>query len=151
MKGQRAHLPGLGRQFNHSHKSAAALPRPSLWTARTSLLGGASIKVNDAGLLANACHMLCIDCWAFCIACFCFAKQTADSQLFPLGVALLLSLDLTGAFDRVVPAWLLQDMRGSTIHGSIVKLMGSFISNRTTTICLPGYNTNNFPTHTWIL
>ncbi len=28
--------------------------------------------------------------------------------------------------------------------------MGSFISKRTTTLCLPGYNTNAFPTHTGI-
>jgi hypothetical protein len=25
--------------------------------------------------------------------------------------------------------------------------VGSFISNRTTTLCLPGYNTDAFPTH----
>jgi hypothetical protein len=30
----------------------------------------------------------------------------------------------------------------------IVKWVDSFISNRTTTLCLPGYNTDAFPTHT---
>ncbi len=31
-----------------------------------------------------------------------------------------------------------------------MKWVGSFISNRTTTLCLPGHNTNAFPTHTGI-
>jgi hypothetical protein len=30
------------------------------------------------------------------------------------------------------------------------KWVGSFISNRTTTLCLPGYNTDAFPTHTGV-
>jgi hypothetical protein len=42
----------------------------SWWSARTSVLGGASMEVEGAGLLAEACHMLCQDCWAFCIAGF---------------------------------------------------------------------------------
>jgi hypothetical protein len=66
------------------------------------------------------------------------------------GVATLLLLDMTGAFDRVVPARLLHYMRERKIPEWIVKWVGSFISNRTTTLCLPGYKTNAFPTHTGI-
>jgi hypothetical protein len=66
------------------------------------------------------------------------------------GVATLLLLNMTGAFDRVVPARLLHNMRGRKIPQWIVKWAGSFISNRTTTQCLPGYNTDAFFTHTGI-
>jgi hypothetical protein len=65
-------------------------------------------------------------------------------------VATLLSLDSTGAFDRVVPARLLHNIRERKIPEWIVKWVGSFISNQTTTLCLPGYNTDAFPTHTGI-
>jgi hypothetical protein len=64
------------------------------------------------------------------------------------GVAMLLLLDMTGAFDRVVPAWLLHNMRERKISEWIVKWVGSFISNITTTLCLPGYSADAFPTHT---
>ncbi len=63
---------------------------------------------------------------------------------------MLLLLDMTGAFDRVVLARLLHNMREREAHKWIVKLVGSFISNRTTTLCLPGYNTDHFPMHTGI-
>jgi hypothetical protein len=66
------------------------------------------------------------------------------------GVATLLSLDMTGAFDRVIPAWLLHNMRERKTPEWIVKWVSSFISNRTTTLCLPDYNTDAFPTHTGI-
>jgi hypothetical protein len=66
------------------------------------------------------------------------------------GVATLLLLDITGAFDRVIPARLLYNIRERQIPDRIVKWVGSFISNRTTTLCLPGYNTDAFPTHTGI-
>jgi hypothetical protein len=39
-------------------------------------------------------------------------------------------------------------MRERKIPDWIVKWVGSFISNRTTTLPLPGYNTDAFPTHT---
>jgi hypothetical protein len=65
-------------------------------------------------------------------------------------VATLLSLDMTGAFDRVIPAQLLHNMRERNIPEWIVKWVGSFISNRTMTLCLPGYNTNAFSTHSGI-
>jgi hypothetical protein len=57
---------------------------------------------------------------------------------------------MTGAFDRIVPARLLHNMRERKIPKWIVKLVGSFISNRTTTLCMPGYNTDTIPTHTGI-
>ncbi len=57
----------------------------------------------------------------------------------------MLLLAMTGAFDRVVPARLLHDMRERKIPDWIVKYVGSFISNKTTTLCLPGYNTDAFP------
>jgi hypothetical protein len=66
------------------------------------------------------------------------------------GVATLLPLDMTGIFDEVVPARRLRNMREWKIPGCIVKWVGRFISNRTTTFCLPGYNTNAFPTLTSI-
>jgi hypothetical protein len=66
------------------------------------------------------------------------------------GVATLLSLDMSGAFDRVVPERLLHNMRERKIPEWIVKWVGSFISNRTTTHCLPGCNTDAFRTHTGI-
>jgi hypothetical protein len=57
---------------------------------------------------------------------------------------------MTGAFDRVVPVRLLHSMRERRIPKWIVKCVGGFISNRTTTLCLPGYNSDAFPTHTGI-
>jgi hypothetical protein len=66
------------------------------------------------------------------------------------GGAMLLLIDMTGALDRVVPARLLHIMRERKIPEWIVKWVGSFISNRTTTLCLPGYNTDAFSTHTGI-
>ncbi len=66
------------------------------------------------------------------------------------GVATLLSLDMMGNFDSVVPARLLHNIRERKIPESIVKWVSSFIRNRTTTLCLPGYNNDNFLTHTGI-
>ncbi len=64
--------------------------------------------------------------------------------------ATLLSLDMIGAFDRVVPARLPHNMRERNIPKRIVKLVRSFISNGTMTLCLPDFNTDPFPTHTGI-
>ncbi len=66
------------------------------------------------------------------------------------GMATPLSLNMTGALDRVVPTWLLHNMRERKIPELIVKWVGSFISNRTTTLCLPGYNTDCFSPHSGI-
>jgi hypothetical protein len=63
-------------------------------------------------------------------------------------VATLLSLDMTGAFDRVVLARLLHNMRERKIPERNVKWVSSFISHRTMTLCLPSYSTDAFPTHT---
>jgi hypothetical protein len=57
---------------------------------------------------------------------------------------------MTGAFDRVIPARLLHNTKERKIPEWIVKWVGRFISNRTTTLCLPGYNTDAFPMHTGI-
>jgi hypothetical protein len=57
---------------------------------------------------------------------------------------------MTGAVNKVVPAWLLHIVREGNIPEWIVKWVGSFISNRTTTLCLLGHNNNAFPTHTGI-
>ncbi len=62
-------------------------------------------------------------------------------------MAALLLLNMTGAFDRVVPARLLQNMRERNIPEWIVKWVGSFISNRTMTLCMPGHNTDAFSMH----
>ncbi len=66
------------------------------------------------------------------------------------GVTTMLSLNMMEAFDRVVPARLPYNIRKRRIHELIVIWVGSFNSNRTTTLCLPGYNTDAFPTHTGI-
>jgi hypothetical protein len=52
------------------------------WSARTSVLGGASMKVEGAGLFAEACHMLCQDCWTLCIVRFRrLSKQQRSSSV----------------------------------------------------------------------
>jgi hypothetical protein len=66
------------------------------------------------------------------------------------GVATLLLLDITGAFDRVVPACLLHNMRERKTLEWIVKWLGSFIRNSTASLCMRGYNTNAFSSHTSI-
>jgi hypothetical protein len=58
---------------------------------------------------------------------------------------MLLTLDITEAFNRVIPAWLLHSLKEKKIHERIVKWVSSFISNRTTILCLPGWNTKAFP------
>jgi hypothetical protein len=57
---------------------------------------------------------------------------------------------MTGALDMVVPTRLLHNMRERKVPQWIVKWVSSSISNLTTTLCLPGYNTDHFPTHTGI-
>jgi hypothetical protein len=66
------------------------------------------------------------------------------------GVASLLTLDRTGLFDRVVLAWLLHMMKEWIIPQWLVKQVNRFICNWTVTVCLPGYNTDAFPTHTMV-
>ncbi len=66
------------------------------------------------------------------------------------GMATLLILDMTGAFGKVVPAHLLHNMRITKMPERIVKGVGSFISNRTTSLCLPSYNIDAILTNTSI-
>ncbi len=63
---------------------------------------------------------------------------------------MLLSLDMMSAFDRVIPIQLLHNMLEGKILVSKVKWVSSYISNRTTTLCLSGYHTDTFPMHTGI-
>ncbi len=63
------------------------------------------------------------------------------------GVATLLSEDMTGAFGRVVPAGLLHNIRERRIPEWIEKWVVSYISNKSTTLCMPGYNFDTFPMH----
>ncbi len=65
-------------------------------------------------------------------------------------VAMLQLLDMTGAFDRVVPALLLHNLREREIPELILKWVNSFISKKTMTLCLPGYNCNTFSINTGI-
>jgi hypothetical protein len=60
---------------------------------------------------------------------------------------MLLSLNMMGAADRVVPARLLHNITEKIIPELMVNWVCSFISNRTTTLCLLGHNINAFP---WI-
>jgi hypothetical protein len=62
------------------------------------------------------------------------------------GVASLLSLDMTGAFDSVVPARLLHNLRKRNIPEWIVSFISSIISDRSTSLVLPGYSSTQFPT-----
>jgi hypothetical protein len=56
------------------------------------------------------------------------------------GVASLLSLDITGAFDGVAPARLLHNLRQRMIPKWIVCFIYSFISDRSTSFILPSYS-----------
>jgi hypothetical protein len=62
-------------------------------------------------------------------------------------VAMLVSLDMTSAFYRVILAWLLHNLRERKIIEMMVKWVGSYVSNRTTTLCHQGYDTDALPTH----
>jgi hypothetical protein len=62
-------------------------------------------------------------------------------------VAMLLLLNMTGALDKVVPAWLLHNKSERKVLEEIVKWVSKFISNRTITLCLPGYRIDTFPTY----
>ncbi len=62
-------------------------------------------------------------------------------------VVSLLPLDMTGAFNRVILAWLLHNIKERKIPNWIVQWVNNLISNRTTTLCMPGYNTDAFLIH----
>jgi hypothetical protein len=54
---------------------------------------------------------------------------------------------MTGAFGRVMPAGLLHNMRERRIPEWTEKWVVSYISNKSTTLCMPGYNFDTFPMH----
>ncbi len=80
-------------------------------------------------------------------ALYFFIQQIHATWQNKYGVATLLFLDMTGAFDRVVPSRLLHNIKEKKILEWRVKWVGSFIGNRTTTLRLPGYKTDAFLTH----
>jgi hypothetical protein len=65
------------------------------------------------------------------------------------GVVSLLSLDITGAFDRVVPARLLHNLRKRKIPEWIVCFISSFISDCSSSLILPGYSSTQFLKSKW--
>ncbi len=60
------------------------------------------------------------------------------------GVASLLSLDMTGAFDRVVPVRLLHNFRKRCTLQRLVKFISSFNSDRSLSLCFPGFSSPPF-------
>ena len=60
-------------------------------------------------------------------------------------VASILSFDISGAFDTVVPLRLLDNLRRRRMPRWIVKFVESFMSDRSTTLVLPGGETELFP------
>ncbi len=60
------------------------------------------------------------------------------------GVASSLSLDMTGTFNRVVPVRLLHNLRKRCIPQWLVDFISSFLSDRTTSLCFPGYSSSSF-------
>jgi hypothetical protein len=57
-------------------------------------------------------------------------------------VASLLSLDISGAFDTVVPLRLLDVLRKKGIPGWILRWVKSFLSERQTTISISGHESD---------
>jgi hypothetical protein len=60
------------------------------------------------------------------------------------GVASLLSLDMTGAFDRVVLVQLLHNLRKRSIPQWLVNFISSFLSDRSTSLGFPGFLSSPF-------
>jgi hypothetical protein len=58
------------------------------------------------------------------------------------GAASLLSLDMTGALDRVVPVGLLQNFTNRCIPQLLVQVLSFFLSNISTSLCYPGYSSS---------
>ena len=59
-------------------------------------------------------------------------------------VASLLALDISGAFDRVVRDRLLHVLRAKGMPRPLVDWVGTFMSNRRTTIIIPGWESEEF-------
>jgi hypothetical protein len=60
------------------------------------------------------------------------------------GVASLLSLDITGAFDRVVSVQLLHYIRKRCIRQWLVNFISSYLSDRSTSLCFLGFSSSLF-------
>jgi hypothetical protein len=60
------------------------------------------------------------------------------------GVASLLSLDMTVGFDRVVPVQLLHNLKKKCIPQWLVNFISSFLSERSTSLCFPGFSISCF-------
>ncbi len=60
------------------------------------------------------------------------------------GVASLLSLNVTGAFDRVVPERLLHNPRKRRIPQWLVNFTSSFLFDVSTSLCFPGFTSSPF-------
>ncbi len=72
------------------------------------------------------------------------AWQTDD------GVASLLSLDMSGAYDRVLPSRLPHNLRKRCLPQWIVDFISAFLSDRSTSPCLRGYSSALFLTSSGI-
>jgi hypothetical protein len=60
------------------------------------------------------------------------------------GIASLLLLDMTGAFDRVMPVRLHHNLRKRHIPQWLVYFISSFPSDRSTSLCFPGFSSPPF-------
>ncbi len=60
------------------------------------------------------------------------------------GVASLHSLDMTGAFDRVVLVQVLHNLRKRCIPQWLVQFISYFLSDRLTSLCFPGFSSSPF-------
>jgi hypothetical protein len=60
------------------------------------------------------------------------------------GVTSLLSLDMTMAFDRVVPVRLLQIIKKRCIIYWLINFISSILSDKTTSLCFPGVSSTPF-------
>ncbi len=61
------------------------------------------------------------------------------------GVASLLSLDMSGAYDRVVPSRLSHNLRKRSHPQGIVNYISSFLSDRSTSLCVRGFALPDLP------
>ncbi len=85
----------------------------------------------------GACHGKSTD-----IALDMLVKQIHATCQADDAVASLLSLDMTGTFDRVVPVQLLHNLRKRCISQWLVKFISSFLSKRSTSLCFPGLSSS---------
>jgi hypothetical protein len=71
-------------------------------------------------------------------------KQIQAAWQADIRVASLLSLDMTGALDRVVPVQLMHNLSIRCISQWLVDFISSFLFDRTTSMCFPGYSLSSF-------